>query len=283
MKKYMFILLFVFSTQIILSQTNSYDVNIDTRSITMGESTVALTSGFSMPDINPASLTGLKGISAHYNKRNLKWTDAFPNTYYLSSGIDLKSSIGSFAFSYKKYDHGEYSFATLQYPDGVGRVNIYDQTFIFSYANYLVKNLSAGINIKTYNSVFNIIKFNAPLPTTNHPLLFDLGFIYNLNRIIDSKDINDNLNFGVSLQNFGSDYTIDYKGTDMGLVTEKITERLSRFLRLGFAYELNIPGSGNYDLFNFIFTGEYRNLLLSNEYDDSEKDFWGFGFESTFF
>ena len=40
---------------------------------------------------------------------------------------------------------------------------------------------------------------------------------------------------------------------------------------------------GKNDLFRFIFTAEYKTMLNKTDYNDSERDYWGTGFEATFY
>jgi hypothetical protein len=264
-----------------LAQFTSLDVIYDARSIAMGESSVASTNGLNPVDVNPASLIGINGLSFTYSHRNANLFDFTfvpeinkdMNCY--SMGIGLKSSIGYFAFSYKKFNQHKilgYEIPGI-YPN---YLNTADHTNIGTYANNFFKNFYGGINVKTH-------WFSVDLPNntytmgSNNPVLFDLGIIYKINGILKSENLNDNLNLAASINNPGTKYRL-IQGKD-----ERKIE-LPHYIRIGFSYELNFPDSQNKNLFSFILNGEYRNLL-NHDFDDIGEYIHGFcfGFGSAFY
>ena len=261
------------------SQFTSLDVNYDARSIAMGESMVACTNGFTPVDVNPATLIGLKGLSFSYNHRSVNlWNE--DNSWYKDDNMDcysfalgLKSSIGCFAFTYKRFDHNRLGIYDV--PAYVGSdPKTEDHTLIFTYSNSLVKNLNFGLNIKTHKFSY-VLPNTDHVPKTNSPLLFDLGLIYKINKIIKAKNVRDGVNIGASIQNIGTQYKLrSYNSED--------NFDLPRYFRFGFSYELNLMNSENENIFKFILNNEYRELLNEN-YDDIGAHLWGLAFGAMFY
>lgn len=273
------------------SQFSSLDVNMDARSIAMGESFVANPNGLVAADDNPATLISQKGLSVFYNRRNTTLTKEFDELFFYSGGAALQTTYGNFSFIYK------YSKNKVGLPPGIECPifefnNYHDYIVMISYANNLIKDLSIGFNVKTYSNKTEPNKINYIEAESNNPILFDIGVLYQADGFINSSGINDKYNLGASLLNYGT----DYKEKVHSYVSSKqdyIITKLPRLLKLAFAYQLNISSFSKSNFLKLLFTGEYSNLLNSYYYSyntlfyiyrknvTSQKDFWGAGFEAT--
>jgi hypothetical protein len=273
MKK-LFIFLLILSIDPLIGQTTSLEINLDPRSIATGESFVA-SGGLIAADNNPAVLTNLQNISVFYTQRNMDWFGGTGGYFLYALGAAFKTPIGNFGLTYKRFNSGEESISSSDL-SVVGRGRSYDHTFILTYAKNITGNLSIGANLKAYTSFITITRGNPSLPETNTPLLVDLGFIYHTNRISKQDFIKDQIRFGASVENFGTDYKQTYHQQETYI-------ELPRFLKLGFAYEIGLPKSDTTNYFKFIFTGQYKYLLNGPESIDSRRDYWGTGFEANFY
>lgn len=274
----------LFVTTLYFGQSSSLDVNYDARAIAMGESFVANTNGLVTADNNPATLIGQNGISVFYNRRNLNWSDYFDNSFFYSFGVSAKTAIGNFALLYKRFDLAETKITYVEERAlNVATVKPYYYTAIISYANNICDNFTIGINLKTHGFITNLISSTYPETESNNPIIADLGVLYNINGFINQTDLRDKLNLGASLTNYGTNYkTSGSNFSGVGGQESRIV-KLPRLLKLGFAYELNVLSNSQSNLFRFVFTGEYNNLLNDfYYYSDSQRDYWGFGMESSF-
>ncbi|RJP65716.1 MAG: hypothetical protein C4539_12835 [Ignavibacteriales bacterium] len=260
------------------SQFSSLDVDMDARSIAMGESFVANPNGIATADDNPATLIGNKGLTVNYNRRNLNPYFNNPgNKYYCTIGTSMETSVGNFGIFIKRVRDDYHSFIGAEcviYPK-----QFFNYTAILSYAKNIFQNFTVGVNLKThsYKTELN----NNPLNNTetNNPILFDIGVLYRANGFINSSDVKDKYNLGASLLNYGTDYKVKVHSIESSGQNYVIT-KLPRLLKLGFAYEIDVKSKTETELFGFVFTGEY-DYLLNSYRPDSQKDFWGAGFEAT--
>jgi len=268
-------------TSIHFCQISSLTENYDARAIAMGESFVANPNGLFSPDNNPATLIGQKGLSFFYNRRNINWSSGLDDFVFYSFGTAFKTSVGNFAFVYKRYDLGELWVTSPESPDAIATMKANYYTAILSYANNITDNLTVGINVKTHGFSADVTKGEYTINEGNTPIIFDAGLLYQINGFINQTEAKDNINFGASLTNYGTDYKPDNFGyAGVGQVVSNIV-KVPRLLKLGFAYELNVKNSSQTELFNFICTAEY-DCLLNSYRSDSQKDFWGVGMEATF-
>lgn len=100
----------------------------------------------------------------------------------------------------------------------------------------------------------------------------DAGLLYAIDGPIQKAGIGDKIYFGTVLQNYGTDYIIKNSNTEY-------YDKVPRYFKLGMCYTLNIEDDET-SLFRFVFTAEYKNNVNRPGY---LKDYWGMGFESTFF
>ncbi|RJP65715.1 MAG: hypothetical protein C4539_12830 [Ignavibacteriales bacterium] len=258
--------------------------NYDARAVAMGQSFVANPKGLVAADNNPATLIGQNGLTAFYNRRNLNWSEYFGNNYYSSFGLSAKTSIGIFAVLYKRFDYSERKVTILN--EGVldvASVKPYYYSFIISYTNNILDNLTVGINLKTLGYNLNIVQGTAEEGNCNTPIIADLGLLYHMNGFINQDKVKDKLNIGASLTNYGTDYRPGHSSLEIYYLGNTPLEKLPRMLKLGFAYQLEVRNDSYDNLFRFVITGEYDNLLNKfSHYTDSQKDYWGVGFEGTF-
>lgn len=258
-------------------KNTSLDVTTDAASIALGESFVANSRNqFSFFE-NPAALPSDSGAKIFYNYRSNGWSKFTQNFNYFSIGATANSSIGRFGFSYKHFSTGPVPFSQIDKNQTTNDIN---QTFILSYSREVFNNLSAGFSAKMFNrSLTSSGGANYQINSTN-TFLFDFGLIYGFDGFFNKATAQDKFNVGLSVQNFGTDYEEEYKY----LFNETIKRRLPRYLRVGFAYELNlISGKNLRASFDLLFTGEYRNLLNAASIEKSNVDYWGGGIEAALF
>ena len=245
-----------------LITTSSLDIVTDASSLALGEALVA-NKFFSYSFFsNPAALQNQKGVNIFYNYRSLNWSNYFGNAFYFSAGAQSSTSIGNIGISINQLYFEKEKTS-------------YDRVFILTYSRTLVDNIMIGINAKLFNRNFSV-----PPPAqfeTTPALIFDLGLIYNVGKIISEEKFSDDLNLGLSIQNFGTDYRETVMNQEDYFV-------LPRYLRFGFSYKANFfcnqENESNLDL---LVTTEYRNLLNAPKYMNDSRDNWGVGFEALFF
>ncbi len=275
-------LFILFLSTLRFGQISSLTENYDARAIAMGESFVANPNGLFSPDNNPATLIGQKVVSLFYNRRNINWLSGLDDFVFYSLGTAFKTSFGNFAFTYKRYDFGEVRISTPEYPDGEATMKANYYTAVLSYANNITENLSAGMNVKLHGFSADIVKGDYTINDGNTPVIFDAGLLYRMSGFINQPYAKDDVYFGVSVTNYGTDYKPDNFGHAGVVQFVSNVVKVPRFLKLGFAYELDVKSNNEAELFNFLLTGEY-NYLLNSYRQDSEKDFWGVGMQTSFF
>jgi len=271
------------------AQFTSLDINMDARAIAMGESFVANPNGLVAADNNPATLIGQKGLSIFYNRRNSVYTKGFDDIFYYSAGASLETSIGNFSLLYKRFKDILYLVGDGLYING----RYHNSTLNISYANTICENLSYGINIKTFSYKTELNDINLKEGESNNPLLFDFGLLYSPEGLINHPSINDEINFGASLVNFGTDFKVK-RYTDANRQQNSVVVNLPRLAKVGLTYNLNIVAFAQPEFLQFTFTGEY-NLLLNNfrfynqmDYEEMNSsgdgfkmNFWKLGIETT--
>jgi len=279
MKRISIVLIFTLFRSFLFSQTIFYslETQYDARSISMGESFVALANATSGANYNPATLVHIKGISASFNKRYMNWNPYLNDYYFLSMNASINTSIGVFGVFYNRLEMGKLTISTPEYPMGVGKADVYEHTFGLSFATTIYKGLKSGITVKTCDEVQDIELipgYELPPYEITQPYLLDFGLIYDHNGLISSNDIIDRFSWGASIQNIGTDFKINDQ-----------YYRLPKYLRIGFAYNLTVDNQNKYNLKPFIYTlsAEYCNHLNPSKYEKSEKDYWKTGMEVSFF
>lgn len=245
-----------------LITTSSLDMVTDASSLALGEALVANKFSSYAFFSNPATLQNQKGVNIFYNYRSLNWSNYFGNAFYFSAGAQSSTSIGNFGI-------------TLNQLYFEKEKTSYERVFILTYSRALVDNLMIGANAKLFNRNFSL-----PAPAqleTTPALIFDLGLIYNVGKIISDEKFSDDLNLGLSIQNFGTDYREKVQGIEDYLL-------LPRYLRFGFSYKANfLYDQANESRLDLLVTTEYSNMLNAPNYMQDSRDNWGVGFEALFF
>lgn len=137
MKKYSIFLVFILINTL-FAQDYLLKTIMDSRSISMGESFVALKGYPLSNNINPANIYGLKGAEVRYNYRGLNHIEYTKDYFFYSISTSFNSPIGVFAFNYDRFNLGEIVRTSEYSPDSViGKVEQYEHTLRFSYANEL--------------------------------------------------------------------------------------------------------------------------------------------------
>ncbi|MBI5216101.1 MAG: hypothetical protein HY960_10155 [Ignavibacteriae bacterium] len=282
------VLLFFITFSSVFSQfpyNSSLDIPSDSRSISMGESFVAVKHPISSLLYNPASYSGKRGLIISYSLRRANFFDQINETKLYNFSMSYSSILGEFGFMYNRYDWGE-GVVTLNDPTPIGKVHFYDHVFLAKYSKLLLKNFSVGIIVKTFNFVESQTE-GIPVPlneTSSLPILIDIGSMYSTTLAKQLQSIHDELIFGCSIQNYGTDYRVKSPPDPVGQIEEHF-EKLPRYLRFGFSYSLKFKSPLNENLtpVQLLLTGEYRNLLNADERQNDSRDFWGYGSEISFF
>ncbi len=276
----------LFFSSLFAQSSSSLDQIFNATSVALGEASVANTNYGIPSNINPALLSEAEDLVFYYNQRSITWMESLKEFKFLSAGVQIPTSYGSFAFNYKKFDQGTLIVGTFENPDGIGEMDAYDNTFELMYGRNITSNLSAGAALKMFN-VERQMHVTSDNVKFNTPLFLDLGLTYKLDKIIYSPSFEDNLIIGIDVQNYGTDFIIINTHTNDpeigGTRTIETVNKLPRFLRIGFGYNLAIVGEDNNPIFNFALNTEYKNQLNNIYNDKSSKDFWGMGMEATFF
>ncbi len=276
------IMFVLFSSLMFGQQTSlfSLDTPVDAKSISMGESFVAVNHPLSSLMYNPASFSEGSGITASFTRRRANFFDLVNDFAYTSYAISYNSPIGEFGFLYNRFYQGEYTITTASSPEGIGKAELYDHLFLGKYSTKIGENISIGMAVKVFNTTANqtegIIGTNF-ISTSSVPVLFDAGVMYNTS-ISRTTLIKDNLTLGLSLQNFGTDYRQTQSNNEVYI-------RLPHYGRVGFSYMMSLPGEVEHtpSPLSILLTAEYKNLLNTFTSQDGNRDFWGFGSEITFY
>lgn len=268
-----------FSIELSISQSNygSLDTPVDARSISMGESFVALSNSTSGYYYNPATLSDSREISISYNKRYFDWMKRDPDMFYTSLQSIIAFPVGIFEFFYDRFDIKKMMLTTPTFPEGAGFANYYDYTLGISYAKEFIQGLSVGGTVKTFNIGWKTIGSLIPVKisrTTTQPFLVDLGFFYFCSPFLISKQSIDIISFGLSLQNFGSDFLVEDK-----------YQNIPRYARIGFSYRfsMNKIKEEMFSPLKSTITLQYCNLLNQYKENSDAVDYWGAGMETTFY
>ena len=255
----------------VVSARYALDVPVDPRSVTMGESFVAVGGTTSAYIYNPAALATLRGLHFSYDHRDRTILSSADGKYRLFTA-SLHTSMGSIGVFYSRYND-ELNFT------GVSSVTSYDYVAGLTIARTLFEHVDVGITGKIFNWGMTFI--SSYEYKTNSPVLFDLGAQYGMNGFLEGSMVQDQIRCGLALQNFGTDLRLE----TMELGNPDQLQRLPRYVRIGFAYALHLAPEheGGLHPLSFLLTAEYRNLLNGKDNQSSDRDFWGFGSEFSFF
>ena len=276
------VLMCLFTSSFLLAQSlfNSYnfkntslDVITDAANIALGESFVANSKNHFSFFENPAALSTDGGINAFYNFRSHGWSELAKDLKYFSFGATINTSLGKLGFSYNHFTTGSLPISISEPDQSYEDIN---RTIILTYSNHIMDDLTFAVNIKLFNRSLKSVG-SAYQVSSSNTILFDFGLLYQLKGFLNKDDAKDKLNIGLSLQNFGADYTEEYKY----LFRETVNRRLPRYLRTGFAYELDlILGEKTRTNVDLLFIGEYKNFINPTALEKLDVDYWGCGIEA---
>jgi hypothetical protein len=247
----------------------SLDITTNPASVAMGESFVANPNNVSSFIENPANLSASKQLGLFYNYRSNDWIELAKNYNFISVGGSPHTSWGMIGFSLS------------QFSSGTNSINIYsdltskdvNRTYQLSVAKLIIPNLFIGASIKIFNHSKNGEGIQSNIGS-NNAYLFDLGLRYRVD--LGSKpEFQNEFNFGAAVQNIGT----DYKEKNSFFSDQYNLIRLPKYLKIGFAYNLqlnNLSGTSNIEA---TVTGQYKNLLNPLSFEATNVDYWGAGLE----
>jgi len=153
-----------------------------------------------------------------------------------------------------------------------------NKTIVFSYGNKIFDGLTAGINVKLFDSkLFFIVPTGNDERNSNTVFLVDVGILYNSSALINTEEVVSYLSLGISLQNFGTDYSKNFSQL-------ADNQKLPRYFRAGFAYETNLMfGRNTKTNVDILLTGEYKGYINPIERQATNTDYWSAGIEATLF
>lgn len=276
MRKILLLIILIFFYPLLISGQslfNSLDTDVGARSISMGESFVALTNTSSGSFYNPATICEIPGFASSFNNRYLDWLRGTEQLHFIAWNMVINSPYGYFCPFYNRFNFGEVIIST---PEGIGKARVYDHTYGLSYSNEIYNQLYGGLTLKTYNEVTDYIICPPGWNTSSNisqPYLLDFGILYRQSGFLSSNNIADEISVGAALHNFGTDYK-----------RENHYIRLPRYARVGFAYTFNVIKECEETLqpFRFILTGEYYNHINIWKTMRDKRDYWKAGMEATF-
>jgi hypothetical protein len=174
-------------------------VNPWTRSIGLGDASVANASGIEASYLNIAGLTSLSKTQIKINHTN--WLSSASIGFY-SVGYGQKLDSNSFiGISVQSMSFGDVNITTVDNPDGgIGVFSPKSSIINFGYAHLFTKNVSGGLNFKIVTESISNLSATG--------VAFDAGIKYTMD--------NEKLKIGISLKNLGPKMT--YSGD--GLATQ---------------------------------------------------------------
>jgi hypothetical protein len=269
--------------QIITANTSPLDVPTDPRSVAMGESFVALPGNPTALMSNPAGLAGLTGLGVSYAQRSLNWMKFLEDYKYHGANGYIAVPFGVFGIQYNRFSMGEATISTSTSPDGIGKMRLYEHAFVLGFGRTFGENFSAGIAAKYFNIVNTVISITTPNAidfTTTPAYLFDAGAQYSTPVFPGDSLLQNAVTAGISVQNIGTEVK-----SASSLIESEANAELPRYLRVGFSYQLKILSRQTDGLqpASMILTAEYRRLINSSIYADSQRDYWVFGVEFGLF
>ena len=277
---WLFLLFSISKSQSLTFKNTSLDFITDASSAAMGESFVANPNGnFSFFE-NPAALPNNSSPKLFYYTRSQGWMKLAENYNYSSAGFTSSTFLGNIGIGFSRFTSGRIPINIFDNTTSTQGYEDHNQTLMLSMSRNIFNALSFGAGLKVfYRSLESYGGQNYQI-NSNYSFLIDLGLLTHFKNILASKDNSDNLYLGCSIQNFGTDYEEEYKN----LFNEKVKQILPRFLRFGFAYEVNLLlGQKSPTNINLLFTGEYKNLLNPGNSEKTDVDYWGCGIEATLF
>lgn len=164
--------------------------------------------------VNVASVTGIEG--SYLNVAGLAFIDktevVFSNTQWLmGTGININafglsqrvSDGGVLGLSIVSFDYGEWDITTVDQPEGgIGTISPSSAVLGISYSQKFTNTIYGGVSIKVFNQSINNLSGTA--------VMADAGVQY-----ITGE--NDEIKFGITLRNVGSNLSFDGDGNSLTL------------------------------------------------------------------
>lgn len=268
MKKILLIILFVFSSGIILAQNPNLGTSgaqflqlpVGARAEAMGGAFTGLADDASALFWNPAGMVHAKSIQTHFSYMN--WFDLFD--FSAASLVYNAGDLGSFGASLIVFRTDKMEITTEQQPNGTGRFfDAGDLALGVSYAKYLTDRFSVGITAKYISQrIWN---------ETASGFAFDIGTQYKL-------DFN-NLTIAMSMTNFGID--MKFEGPDLDFVYRKDNNfplsRLtsSRLNTEEYPLPLNFQVGVGFDIFEYEMVKMKGAIDVTHPNDNRERAHFG--------
>lgn len=277
MKNYIWVFLILFSS-IIFAQESIY-VEYDPSTIAFGNSSVANIYSQMPAESNPALLTEQKGISVFYTQRNIDWWTFTRDMHYSSIGSSLETSFGSFAITYKRFSMGEISYVGFEYPEPISKGNLVDYSLSISYAKRLYDFLSVGLTLKTFKHDYELISGQDIDYATNFPVAADFGILFSYSFF---DDFENKLFAGASIQNVGTEYTLNKKYIDnpIGGITDNVMIYPKTF-KIGLACLIKPFNYENISPLSLFFTAGLKTTI--NDISYSEDEYKSLGLDINIF
>ncbi len=276
-------LVFKASSQVAVYES-PFDVPVDARGAGLGESLVALRANTSALMYNPAGLAGLKGMGLSYGERPFNWSSFTEGMVFSGVNAFAETPIGVFGAAYNRFSQGEFIITTSAGPDfGVGLERPYQYDIALGYGSRIAEGVEFGVAAKYYNWVQKIESPGGSpaafsLPEITPAWLFDGGFLYTLPLSIFPGALEEELTFGVSVQNVGTKVKFHFSTE-----SETNDQPLPEYFHAGLALTLHIPPADEHGHapFGATLTAEYTNVLNYLPEGIGGSVYWGGGVELT--
>ncbi len=262
----------------------SFDISMDPRTIALGEGGAALLGSTDPFVVNPAALALRSGIWLEYTRRGMEWLESqgLEDMRYRSWSAGAGTRVGTFAFTYRRHDYGEFPVSTISQPEGVGSMKIFDHTFGVGWAYALASWLEAGAAAKAFTIVQSVTSGPISSAETTPAYLLDIGFLAKSGPLLVSGRASDNLSVGIALQNFGSNFRMRQPVVDPNTYGQRVyeySEQLPRTFRLGVSYQISVSAEDaeKWVPLRAAVTGDYWNVL--NTHASFNEHYVGYGIE----
>lgn len=278
MKKIFLIILILITGKMLFAQNPNLgtsgaqflQIPVGARAESMGGALVGLTGDAEAMFWNPAGISKVKNVDAHFSYMN--WFDLFDfNAAALVYNIE---NVGTFGASIIVLSTEKMEITTEEEPNGTGRYfDGNDVALSLTYAKYLTDRFSVGLTVKYISQrIWN---------ESADAIAFDVGTQY----LLDFQ----NLTIAMSMTNFGPDTKFD--GTDLDFTYRKDEDfPLSRLTpsRLSTSYfplPLNFQIGIGFDILKYDFVKVAGAIDVTHPNDNKERAHFGteFSFFDRFF
>lgn len=231
-------------------------LQVGARGSSMGGAIIGLTNDASSVFWNPAGLTSVKSVDAHFS-----YMDWFKLFDFNAAAIALNAGdAGVFAAHLIVFSTDKMEITTEENPNGTGRFfDAQDLAFGVSYARLLTDRFSIGLSAKyIYQRIWN---------ETAEGIAFDIGTQYKLDF--------QNLTIAMSMTNFGGD--LQYEGPDLSVTYDKdpnfpLTRLTPAKLETeGYPLPLNFQVGIGFDIFSMDFIKMRGAVDAVHPNDNSER------------